>query len=120
MSFFLLIDSGAYMTALPKSDAEPLGVIVEKGKLTLVGGISGASVRGWRHDISVRFGGSLIKLPIVFIDDDNAPRVLGRAGVFDKFTIVFEESRKRTGFLGENSKVADSIKNILDKVSKEQ
>jgi len=117
VQFFLLIDSGAHISVLPRADAEPLGIKIEDGKHTLIVGISGTFVRGWRHDISVRLGENRIKLPFVFIDDDNAPRVLGRAGIFDKFSIVFEESKRRTAFLQNNSKEVGAVSKILSRIS---
>ncbi len=115
--FFLLIDSGAHISALPRADAEPLDIKIEDGEHTLIAGISGLPVRGWRHDIPVRLGENTIKLPIVFIDDNNAPRVLGRAGIFNKFSIVFEEARRRTAFLRNNSKEAGALSKILSRIS---
>ena len=114
--FFLLIDSGAYISALPKSDAESLGVKADSGEPVLISGISGSSVRGWHHNIAIRLGGKIIKLPIVFINDDSAPRILGRAGVFGKFSIIFEEQKKRSGFLESGGKEAKSVGKILSRL----
>lgn len=116
LSLFLIIDSGAYISALPKSDAGPLGIILEKGDLIIISGIGGKILNGWRHEIKVRIGSEKIFLPIAFLDDDLAPRVLGRLGLFEKFSIVFEESKKRTGFLHNMGKEAKNISKILDKV----
>lgn len=116
LSLFLIIDSGAYISALPKSDADPLGVVLEKGDSITISGIGGKILNGWRHKIGVRIGDERISLPVAFLNDDSVPRVLGRLGLFDKFSIVFEESNKRTGFLYNASKEAKNISKILDKI----
>ncbi|TSC80062.1 MAG: Uncharacterized protein G01um101429_266 [Parcubacteria group bacterium Gr01-1014_29] len=113
---FLLIDSGATISALPKSDASVLGVVAEQGTHMAVKGIGGAPISGWRHDIRVKLGKNMLKIPLVFLDDSQAPRVLGRAGVFEKFLVVFEESKRRTGLLGKQTKEAQIVSGVLNKI----
>ena len=88
-TLFLLVDSGAALSALPRSDAAFFGIDVVKGVQIHVRGVSGQPLPGWRHIMRVRLGNSTFSLPVVFLDNDETPRVLGRAGVFEKFTIVF-------------------------------
>ncbi|OGF62026.1 hypothetical protein A2926_01540 [Candidatus Giovannonibacteria bacterium RIFCSPLOWO2_01_FULL_44_40] len=114
VTFLLLIDSGAHMSALPMTDADIIGVRAEDGDLMSVAGINGVPIRGWRHDIPVRCENNFIHLPVVFLDDTLAPRVLGRAGVFEKFTIVFDETKKRSGFLPTDTIEAKSVNKILN------
>ena len=116
LSVFLLIDSGAALSALPRSDSVFLGINVEKGSTMYVSGVSGQPIRGWKHNLNIRFGDNALNLPFVFLDNPNAPRVLGRAGLFEKFSIVFEERGKRTGFLDSSSKEASAVSKILSKV----
>jgi hypothetical protein len=52
-TLFLVIDSGANISALPKRDALTLGIAVEKGAPTIVGSI-GAETRGWQHTVERR------------------------------------------------------------------
>jgi len=115
-SLFLIIDSGATISALPKSDAKVLGIQPETGIPLSVSGISGEAVNGWKHKIAVYLGDKKIQLPVVFLDNEFAPRVLGREGIFDFFTIVFEEEKQRTGLLGKHSFLARGIRKILDKL----
>lgn len=117
LSIFLLIDSGAALSALPKSDASFFGVDVEMGGVMYISGVSGQPIKGWRHNLDIRFGNNTMNLPFVFLDNPNAPRVLGRAGLFEKFSIVFEERNKRSGFLESGSKEAVSVNKILSKAS---
>lgn len=115
LSIFLLIDSGAALSALPRSDAPFLGIDVESGGIMYISGVSGQPIKGWRHNLDIRFGNNTINLPFVFLDNPISPRVLGRAGLFDKFSIVFEERRKRSGFLESGSKEANAVSKILNR-----
>lgn len=116
LSVFLLVDSGAALSALPRSDASFLGIELEKGDIMYVGGVSGLPIKGWRHNINIRLGDNEMILPFVLLDSPNAPRVLGRAGLFEKFSVVFEESSKRSGFLECGSKEADTVNKVLSKI----
>src|SRR3989338_8095166 len=116
LSIFLLIDSGAALSALPRSDSAFLGIDVEKGSVMYISGISGHPIKGWKHNLNIRFGENTMNLPFVFLDNPNTPRVLGRAGMFEKFSIVFEERGKRSGFLGFGNKETGAISKILSKI----
>lgn len=113
VSLFLLLDSGAALSALPRSDAAFLGIIVEQGVLMYISGVSGKPIKGWRHRVSIRFAGEDFVLPVVFLDDDEAPRVLGRSCVFEKFTIILEECVKRSVFVRTGSKEAQSLRALV-------
>jgi hypothetical protein len=115
-SLFLLVDSGATVSALPKSDAEVFGLDVGTGRPTPVFGIGERGLTGWWHEIPVLLGGYKLRLPILFLDSADAPRVLGRKGVFEQFTVVFEESRRRTGLIAEHTHAEQVIRKILDQV----
>lgn len=116
LSLFFVIDSGAAISALPKSDAAVLGVNLIDGRQMFIGGIAGEILRGWQHTISVRLGHKKIRLPVVFLDSDLSPRVVGRAGVFENYTIIFEESRRRSAFLNEKTKESRKISAVLDEI----
>jgi hypothetical protein len=115
LSLFLIIDSGAAVSALPASDAAVLGIVVEKGTEQMVSGIGGEMLKGWRHEIAARLQEKDISFPVVFLENGMSPRVLGRAGIFEDFTVIFEERNKRSGFLGKNSRQALKIQKTLDK-----
>lgn len=116
ITLFLIIDSGAAISALPKTDAEVLGIDAEKGRPMSITGINGGVTNGWQHEQSVRIGKQIISIPLVFLDNEASPRVLGRAGVFNRSTIVFEEQRKRSAFIGKDSKETKAISTILGKI----
>lgn len=116
ITLFLVLDSGATISALPKSDAVALGIDLKKGRPLSITGINGEITAGWQDEHNVRIGKEIIKIPIVFLDNETSPRVLGRAGIFNRFTMVFEGQKKRSGFIRKSSKEAKAITNILDKI----
>lgn len=119
LSLFLLIDSGAAISALPKTDAPTFDILPESGIPISILGIGESRTKGWRHELSVRFRTKVRKIPFIFLDNERAPRVLGREGVFSNFTIVFEEKGGRSGFLGSTTPKSKSVVKILDSVAKE-
>lgn len=116
LTLYLVIDSGATISALPSSDALVFGIDVEQGMPQTIAGIDGHSISGWQHEIQVQIGEISITLPFVFLNSNSVPRVLGRTGIFERFTIVFEEKRKRTGFLREGISDTRSIQKLLDRI----
>ena len=115
-SLFLIIDSGATISALPKSDAEVLGIDVKNGKPMVISGIGDEKISGWQHNIEVFLANTSIRLPVVFLDKEITPRILGRAGIFESFILVFQENQKRTGFLKEGERKAKLVQKTLDKI----
>jgi hypothetical protein len=109
----LLLDSGAAISALPRSDAAFFGVRVARGSPVRIAGISGVPVKGWRHLVPAVFAGEKIMLPVVFLNAP-APRILGRAGIFERFAIIFEERRKRSAFLHADSREAQALRGVVD------
>lgn len=109
LSLIALIDSGATVSGMPKHVASLLGINLKKGKLIRVFGVHGTSVRAWRHDISVQIGKNTLKLPTAFIDDDHAPRVLGREGIFDHFTVAFAEKERFSALFANETNEAHAV-----------
>jgi hypothetical protein len=113
---FVLIDSGAVISALPKSDAALLGIDLKSGESAMIQGISGKPLQGWRHKVSIRLRDNHRQIPLVFVNNNMAPRVLGRAGVFEHFTIVLDEHTHRSGLLGTDTPDATVIRSVLDQL----
>lgn len=112
---FLIVDSGATISALPKTDAEILGIKLENGIPVSISSIGSEKIEGWKHVLSIKLGNSsLIKIPFVFLNNVLAPRVLGRDGIFDNFTIIFEEYKRRSSFLGSKTKESRIVSRVLD------
>ena len=113
-TLFLLVDSGAVTSALPKHDASAFGIDPETGQERAIAGIEGVAMKGWEHVVRIRLGDDLLDIPLLFVDSDKAPRVLGREGIFDRFTIIFEETRRRTGLLDPKAPPAKAVGHMLD------
>lgn len=113
---FLLIDSGATISALPASDAPTLGVKKGDGVLMRIAGIDGRVVEGWRHEVKVGIGETMLRIPFVFLENRETPRILGREGVFERFTVLFEEVKHRSGMVFNNTKHSRLIDRTIDKL----
>lgn len=117
LSLLLLVDSGATISALPASDAPTLGLTAHAGTPMSIAGIAGKPTRAWRHELPVRIGTDRFRLPIALLENPLAPRVLGREGVFDRSTVIFEEFAQRSGFVGKNTREAHAIHRTLSQLS---
>lgn len=113
-SLFLLIDSGATISALPASDAPTLGMDKSEGIPMRIAGIDGKVMEGWRHEVKIGIGGILLSIPFVFLENKETPRILGREGVFDRFYILFQEANRRTSVISNNTKESRAIDRVLD------
>ncbi|MDO8474276.1 MAG: retropepsin-like aspartic protease [bacterium] len=114
ITLFLLIDSGATISALPKTDAEALGIVAENGVPVLIVGIDGKSIQGWRHEISTTLQNEQYNLPFVFLNNEEAPRILGREGTFDRFTVIFQEDRQRSALVKTQAEESSAIGKTID------
>ncbi len=95
-----VIDSGASTTLLPEVDAEALGIDMKSGKKLLVRGITGHQILGYSHEVAISIQEhTLERVPVIFSPHKDAPRVLGREGIFSHFGILFDESNRKTVFL---------------------
>lgn len=117
LTLVLLIDSGATISALPKSDAATLGVIVENDTPIFISGIGKEVVRGWEREIKVQFGEETKTMPFLFLDNDSAPRLLGRKELFERNIVIFEEKKRRSAVVGDTTKEARAISRILNNLS---
>lgn len=96
--FIALIDSGADISALPKSLAELLDLDLsgEKEEASGIGGI----VPAVQTSLVVELGKSheqyALQIPVkVILTDEEFPILLGRAGFFDKFVITFNQKEEK-------------------------
>lgn len=93
------IDSGAAVSVLPADDARELGIPLLAGPQAFVQGVASELLQGYQHTLAIEIGNERIKIPVVFIDHHDVPRILGRDGVFSRFIIMFDEVRRRAAFL---------------------
>ncbi len=102
------------MSALPKQDASAFGIDPKTGQERAIAGVEGVAIKGWEHVVRIRLGDELLDIPLLFVDSDKAPRVLGREGIFDRFTIVFEEAKRQTGVLTPGTASANAVEQLLN------
>ncbi|MBI2654916.1 retroviral-like aspartic protease [Candidatus Woesearchaeota archaeon] len=93
-----LLDSGADISAMPKSIAEILGLSLE-GEVKFAYGIGG-KVKSTESKVKIiiRKGHERYDfyIPIkVILDDYDFPILLGRVGIFDKFVVTFDQENER-------------------------
>ena len=88
-----LIDSGATISVFGEETAQILGVEIEKGKKTILGGVGGRIV-GYIHKLRLRIAGKDFFCPIVFSREYLVSfNLLGREEFFQRFKIIFEEKK---------------------------
>lgn len=93
-----LVDSGATMSVFDASLAEMLGIHdLEEGEAIGFEGVSGHSIVGYLHEVTLELGG--VRLPpigVAFSRDfpDRAVNILGQQGFFEMCPIKFTYRRK--------------------------
>ena len=108
-SFLVLVDSGAEVSLLTKSDAELLGLSLKEGKRINVGSVSGDKMSAFLHPVVMEICGQKLKVDIAFSESDDTPRVLGRNPIFSYFFVVFDDRDKKTIFIPRQSKNFEDI-----------
>lgn len=86
-----LIDSGASISIFRTETATTLGVSIESGTKTILGGVGGKIV-GYVHELPIEVAGKKFLCPIVFSRDYLVSfNLLGREAFFEQFQITFDE-----------------------------
>ena len=85
-----LIDSGAVVSALPKTMAEDLGVDLTTLPRITIEGFAGQKTFAYKGEFVVRVGKEEVAIPVVFSENPQANNILGRIGFFDQFSIKFD------------------------------
>lgn len=96
--FMALVDSGADISAIPKSIAELLGLSLsgEPEQTSGIGGVVSAIQANILLEIQKGHEQYTLQLPVkIILSDDEFPILLGRAGFFDKFVITFDQRDER-------------------------
>ncbi len=88
-----LIDSGATISIFKVDVAKQLGISVETGEETYLGGVGGR-IKGYIHKLQIDVSGKKFLCPIVFSYEYLVSlNLLGREEFFKRFKIVFEERK---------------------------
>ena len=88
-----LIDSGATVSVFKEEVAEQLGITIESGKETYLGGVGGR-IKGYIHQQELEIAGKRFVCPVVFSYEYLVSfNLLGREAFFNQFKITFEENK---------------------------
>lgn len=85
-----LIDSGAVVSALPKTMAGELGVNLSELPRITIEGFAGQKTFAYRGELVIMIGNEEVVIPVVFSENPQANNILGRIGFFDQFNIMFD------------------------------
>lgn len=85
-----LVDSGAVVSALPKTMAEDLGVNLSELPRITIEGFAGQKTFAYRGEFVLMIGNEEVVIPVVFSENPQANNILGRIGFFDQFNILFD------------------------------
>lgn len=89
-----IVDSGASISIFSGSVARQIGINTESGEKRIFQGAS-AKLIGYIHKVAMIIAGKKIDCKVAFSDElSTSFNLLGRATVFDKFIIAFNEKRR--------------------------
>jgi hypothetical protein len=90
----MYIDSGADVSMIPFRFGKALGFRQEEGDTILeLKGISGAGIPYILRDINLALNGKRLNVRIAWALVEDVPILMGRMDIFDKFRIIFDESK---------------------------
>lgn len=95
LPYDFLIDTGADCSVIPASMAEAeLGVNLKRCAHDLFFGIEGSGIHVYRGWLSLKIGPYPLRVRCVFSTSERSPLVLGRMGLFDHFSLTFDNRRR--------------------------
>jgi hypothetical protein len=89
-----LLDSGAVVSTLPLQAAKDTGVDLAKAKRITLQGFSGVPAFAYLDKITIKIGSTDVELPATFTESNATTYILGRKGLFDDFTINFDNVQR--------------------------
>ena len=89
-----LLDTGAVVSSLPREMADKLGYDLAFLPRQTFKGFGNTTSFAYEGEITLRFGSRKVKVPVVFTEASGSRALLGRKGMFDKFTIVLDHKNK--------------------------
>lgn len=93
--FHALLDSGAIECVFPASIGQMIGIDVPSGKPKVYFGLAQQAAHGFQHTIKLQVTGfdHWIAMEVGFIESENIMPLLGQAGFFSNYQVVFERFR---------------------------
>ena len=95
LPYRFLLDTGADVSMVPFSMADDLGIDPARCPRDQCAGIEGRPVRVYRARMAVRIGHVDLTLGCLISESDSTPFLLGRADLFSRFNITFDNEHKR-------------------------
>ena len=89
-----LLDTGAVVSSLPREMADKLGKNLAFLPRQTFKGFGNTTAFAYESEMTIRLGSKAIKLPVVFTEAAGSRALLGRKGVFDKFTIMLDHKNR--------------------------
>lgn len=90
---WMIIDTGADYSLLPKYMAEKLGVNLKKDcQMFNTRGVGGEEKVYLKKNLKVKIGNWERAVPVGFLDKDNIPPLLGRQGFLETFEVLFSSN----------------------------
>ena len=94
-AYRFLLDTGADFTMLPRFMAADLGIDISRCRRLRSIGIEGKAITSYLSTMHIRLTSWEFDLACLISKKDTTPFILGRMGVFNRFTIFFDNRRKR-------------------------
>jgi hypothetical protein len=89
-----VLDSGAVISSLPRNWAEKIGRDLAFAKRISFKGFGNTLSFAYQSHMVVRLGNENVDLPVVFTETEGTRSLLGRKGLFDQYSIVFDHTNK--------------------------
>lgn len=89
-----LLDSGAVVSTLPLQAANDTGVDLSRAKRITLQGFSGVPAFAYLSTITVKIGSKEFEFPATFTESNATTYILGRKGLFDDFSIIFDHEER--------------------------
>ena len=93
--FRFFLDTGADVTMLSPSAAEFIGLNLEGVPKIRIEGIEGKGLMASVTQITLRLGEVEFSIPCLVSPNENTPYLLGRAGIFNRFNITFDNRARK-------------------------
>lgn len=97
-AYSFIVDTGADTTTMPRFMMVLLGLEAGSLKSSLSQGIGKNIVKTREAIVTIMIHGERLQVPCSFTDNDYTPFLLGKVGIFDKFSIYFNNDIHQVEF----------------------
>ncbi len=89
-----LLDTGAVVSSLPREMAQEMGYNLAFLPRQTFKGFGNTTSFAYQAEMDIFLGEKQVKLPVVFTEAEGSKALLGRKGLFDKFSIIIDHKNK--------------------------